>query len=129
MLECIPEDAATGATTGHRSILEHVKIFRTVPTDAHDLGSQSIKLLLVLTKLRGLNRASRCASLCNRLYNRLNGKNLHRRDTVIVCQGKHALICIKRCSLCIHEQSIALLLQVSCSSLCSKQQVTGDAMP
>lgn len=53
--------------------LEHIKILGSVSTDTHNLGSKSIKLLLVLTKLRSLNRASRSASLCDRLYNKLKG--------------------------------------------------------
>ena len=108
------------------NLLKHIKILRTVPTDAHNLGSQSLKLLLVLTKLRSLHRASRSASLCDRLYiQKSKGMNIHRRDTMICYQFKHGSICSKKSIFCIHKQSIALLLQRLAAAFVasSKEQV------
>lgn len=44
-------------------LLKHVKVFGAISTDAHNLCTESVKLLLVLTELSSLDCASRSASL------------------------------------------------------------------
>ena len=89
----------------HRCLLKHVKVLRTVPTDAYNLCSKSFKLLLVLTKLRSLNCAPRSASLCE------------------LTMSAHTGLQLDACLFCMQQGHPNFVVSMATLLVCGKQQL------